>query len=233
MLEKPPHVPDDYWQQYRRNLDATQALLKDFDVFEEFYYEAVHVHPTNFIDYECTFAAKHIERIRPQNILDVGSWRWFVLGLLSAYPVITLDIRNRVPLVLNETTLTSDAKKIDLPDESIDMIVSLCAIEHFGLGRYGDEFDLEADQKAFGEFKRVLKKKGHLIFTTTITRGAPAIAFNAHRIYTHQQIKGLCNGLTPFEETFYSHSQGPICDYNRITNDPHAWDVYCGCWVKP
>jgi ubiquinone/menaquinone biosynthesis C-methylase UbiE len=100
------------------------------------------------------------------------------------------------------------------------------------LGRYGDEVDPDADKKAFNEMKRVLKPHGILIFTTTITRAMPSIAFNAHRIYSHGMIKLLCDGLQPEEEKFYNRKIGGFCSYDQITALPREWDVYCGCWSK-
>ncbi len=103
--------------------------------------------------------------------------------MLAGYKVTTLDVRPRDSRLENETIVTSDAKKLDIPSDSFDMVVSLCTLEHFGLGRYGDEFDLDGDKKAFNEMIRVLKPGGRLVFSTTVTRSTPSLAFNAHRIY--------------------------------------------------
>ena len=59
-------------------------------------------------------------------------------------------------------------------------------IEHIGLGRYGDELDAEGDSKAIKEIKRVLKDGGNFLFVTPV--GKPKIEFNAHRIYSFEQI---------------------------------------------
>jgi ubiquinone/menaquinone biosynthesis C-methylase UbiE len=112
-------------------------------------------------------------------------------------------------------------------------VLSLCALEHFGLGRYGDEIDGRADAQAFAEMIRVLKPGGHLVFSTTLTRAHPSIAFNAHRIYNQKNIQALCSGLTCREERFYSHSKRCFCSPEEVTAEPKQWDVYCGCWRKP
>jgi ubiquinone/menaquinone biosynthesis C-methylase UbiE len=80
--------------------------------------------------------------------------------MLASHRVTTIDVRPRKPISENEEVITCDAKAIDAPDETFDCVVSLCAIEHFGLGRYGDEFDLYAGRKAMAEIKRVLKRGG-------------------------------------------------------------------------
>jgi SAM-dependent methyltransferase len=211
-----------------------EALARDprgFEVFQEPVHEPG-PHPENFIDHECAFAARHIYRTNPKKILDIGSYRHFILGLLAHYPVTTIDVRPRKTAGENESLATCDAKKLDLPDGSFDLVLSLCTLEHFGLGRYGDEFDLEADLKAFAEMIRVLKTGGILVFTTTITRAAPSVAFNAHRIYDHPLLRALCAGLACEEERYYSHEKGEFCALQEVTDKPKWWDVYCGCWKK-
>ena len=218
-------------KEYAKNLARLQKEPGGFYIFEEPMKEEGG-HPANFIDFECAFAADHLRRFHPGNILDVGSYRHFILGLLAHFPITTVDVRSRQPLCANETILTGDAKKINLPDHSFDVVLSLCALEHFGLGRYGDKFDLHADQKAIAEMIRVLKSGGRLIFTTTIHQAQPSIAFNAHRIYTYEMLRGLCSGLICREEKFYSHRQKELCPLAEVTTDLRWWDVYCGCWEK-
>lgn len=218
-------------REYKKNLAHLKKDPGGFHIFEEPADEAGS-HPENFVDYECAFAAAQIRQFHPRNILDVGSYRHFILGLLANFPITTIDVRSRQPICANETILTGDAKKINLPDHAVDVVLSLCALEHFGLGRYGDEFDVDADQKAFAEMIRVLKPGGRIIFTTTIHHAQPAIAFNAHRIYTYEMLQTFCNGLTCLEEKFYSHRQKGFCTLEEVTTDLQWWDVYCGCWEK-
>jgi SAM-dependent methyltransferase len=223
--------PSDFMAAYRRDWAVLNQNPRKFHVFKELQYD-VGVHPESYIDYECTFAARQIAVLNPQSILDIGSYRHFVLGLLSHFAVTTIDVRGRRPISDKETVITCDAKKILLPNESYDVVLSLCTLEHFGLGRYGDEFDLDADKKAFREMVRVLKPGGHVIFTTNITRTRPSIAFNAHRIYTHEMIRERCGGLVSVEEVFYSMASQTPCLFEQITNKLEAWDIYCGCWRK-
>lgn len=224
-------VPREFRAEYNRNLAKLKKNRRGFRIFKEPLYERG-AHPGNFTDYECGFAAHHIRRAKPKKVLDVGSYRHFILGLLAHYPITTIDVRERKPISEREVVITCDAKKLNLPDHSFDLVLSLCALEHFGLGRYGDEFDLQADQKAFAEMIRVLKPGGRLIFSTTITRARPSIAFNAHRIYNHKMLKAFCAGLICLEERFYSHSMKDFCSPEKITTHPKWWDVYLGCWEK-
>jgi len=224
-------IPKEFRAEYNRDLARLKKNPGGFRIFREPVFERG-FHPENFVDYECTFAAFHIGRAKPRKILDVGSYRHFILGLLAHFPITTIDVRKRKPISRNETVVTGDAKKLNLPNRSFDLVLSLCAVEHFGLGRYGDEFDSSADQKAFAEMVRVLKPGGRLIFTTTITRAQPSIAFNAHRIYSHEMLQLFCSGLRCVEEKFYSHKLPGFCSPEEVTTDPKWWDVYLGCWEK-
>lgn len=227
-MSKPP---DEFRQIYLEQLEYAREHNRGFEVFED-YRNDIGSHPVWFGDYECAFAARWLNRIRPDSILDIGSYRIFIMGLCSAFRVTTLDIRQRKGMTDNEAVITSDAKDLNIPDSSFDAITSLCALEHFGLGRYGDEFDLNADRKAIAEIRRVLKPNGHLIFTTTITSVMPSLAFNAHRIYNLDMIHQLCDGFIPVEESAYSHETNTFCSLESITRQPHDWDVYMGCWQK-
>ena len=220
----PKELYNQQWEVFKEN-------PRGFEVFQEPLFESGD-HPQDFIDHQCAFAAFHLRRVQARKILDVGSYRHFILGLLAHSPVTSIDVRPRKPTVGNETLLTCDAKRLSKPDGSFDLVISLCALEHFGLGRYGDAFDPDADRKAFSEMVRVLQPGGSLIFTTTITRAAPSIAFNAHRIYDHSMLHAFCSGLACVEEKFYSHEKRGFCALKEVTDKPRWWDVYCGCWKK-
>ena len=224
-------VPRSFASDYDRQFRKLKTDNRGFLILKDFYYEAGE-HPSDDETIQCEFASSLLYRLRPETILDIGSYRKYVIGLLAHTRVTTLDVRPRQPFSEAETVLTSDAKQIDLPDNQFDAVVALCALEHFGLGRYGDEFDLEADRNAAGEMKRLLKPGGRLIFTTHITNGQPAIAFNAHRIYSREMILKLCKGLTCEDERFFDRLNRKYCSYDEVTSEVGAYSIYCGCWRK-
>lgn len=227
-----PRIPADFMAEYRRSYRRLEAAPGPFRLLRQLYYDAGS-HPSSYMDYECVFAARHLSRFTPVRILDVGSYRMFILGLLAHYAVTTLDVRPREAVLPGETTLTSDAKRINAPSGQFDAVTSLCTLEHLGLGRYGDEFDPEADKKAMLEMIRVLKPGGRLIFSTNVTRSEPSIVYNAHRIYSLEMLRGFCAGLEREDEVFYSLERQQYCAYDQVTAVPGEWDVYCGCWRKP
>lgn len=196
---------------YKEALARANRNKRGFVVFEEPRFTDGGVHPEDYRHYECGFATSEIKRFAPNKILDVGSYRLFVYGLLSHYRVTTIDVRERKSTVANEEVITCDARSLDLPNDCFDVVLSLSSLEHFGLGRYGDSFDLDADIKAVSEMKRVLRAGGIMVFTTTISRAKPSISFNAHRIYDYDMIQTLCAGLMCVAEKNYSRKLSMYC----------------------
>ena len=220
-----------FQRQYEANLKVIESAPIPFQLVKDMICD-VGEHPACYKEYECGFAASCLAARPPAALLDIGSYRDFVLGLSSAYHVTSLDVREAPKISDNEKVVVGDAKALGFPNNHFDAIVSLSSIEHFGLGRYGDEFDLAADTKAMNEMKRCLKPGGQLIFSTTLTTGQPCLVYNWHRIYSHPMLKALCAPLKCVKEAFYSHRLNRYCELGSISAEQAVWDVYCGCWTK-
>jgi SAM-dependent methyltransferase len=218
-------------QKYEEYYNLAEGNKRGFELLRKYRYEAGN-HPVEVHYHDTGFASYHIRELKPLNILDIGSFRWYIMGLLSYYDVTTLDIRERKSDFPNETVVTCDAKSLKFSDNSFDAVLSLGALPHFGLARYGDEFDLDADIKAFNEMIRVLKPGGSLIFSAAITRAKPTILFNAERVYNHEMIKEFCRNLECVEEKFIDRHNPRFCSSDDISTDPMLFDYYVGCWKK-
>ena len=81
----------------------------------------------------------------------------------------------------------------DFADNSLESISSLHAVEHFGLGRYGDTVDPEACFDAMRAIQRVLKPGGRLYFSVPI--GTQKVYFNSHRVFNPYTILEVFNDL--------------------------------------
>ena len=103
-------------------------------------------------------------------------------------------------------------------------------IEHVGLGRYGDALDPQGDRKAMAELSRVLAPGGVFLFATPV--GRPRTVFNAHRIYSYEEIISAFPDLTV--ESFALITDGKHGSKLVFDADPAqvAEQKYgCGCWV--
>ena len=102
-------------------------------------------------------------------------------------------------------------------------------VEHVGLGRYGDSIDPLGDNKAMQELLRVLAIGGNLLFVVLV--GKPKIMFNAHRIYSYEQIMHSFSTLKLIEFALIPEDpkEGGISYY--ATSIDVANQVYgCGCF---
>jgi hypothetical protein len=134
------------------------------------------------------WAARRIFTARPAQHLDVGSRiDGFVAHLLSFMPVKVVDVRPLKSDVPGLEFVQSDATSLDAwSDNSLASVSSLHAVEHFGLGRYGDPIDPDGCFKAMLSLSRVLQPGGRLYFSVPI--GIERIEFNAHRVFSPQTI---------------------------------------------
>ena len=146
--------------------------------------------------YQDLWGAKKIFQRKPSEHFDIGSRiDGFVAHVLSFMPVTLIDIRPLPQHVEKLNFTQADATNLEnIPDGSITSLSSLCAPEHFGLGRYGDPVDPEACFKAMKSMQRVLKSGGHLYIAVPIG-DHNAVAFNAHRIFKPELIAETLNEL--------------------------------------
>ncbi len=221
-------IPDEFLRQYQ---DFTSKVGKDIDVFVDRIAQPG-AHPYDYRDFECAFAARHIRKSKPIHILDIGSRRTFIAGLCAHHDIVSVDIRHRQDGFDGEELVIANASELPFPDETFDLVLSLNALEHFGLGRYGDRIDVNGDARAFSEWRRVTKRSGRILFSTTIASYGGAIAFNAHRIYGLDTLRAFCSGMKPVEESFFCRTRNANVDFASLNTPSHNWDVYAGYFIK-
>jgi SAM-dependent methyltransferase len=134
------------------------------------------------------WAARKIYLRRPARHVDIGSRiDGFISHLLVFTQVEVIDIRPLQSTLPGLTFIQADGATLEgFEDDSLDSLSSLHAVEHFGLGRYGDPVDPDAALRAMVNFARVLRRNGRLYFSVPI--GRERVEFNAHRIFAPQTI---------------------------------------------
>ncbi len=134
------------------------------------------------------YVAKRIFNARPKKHLDIGSRiDGFVAHLAVFREVEVLDIRPLTSSIKNVSFQKADLMR--LPENLLnycDSISSLHAIEHFGLGRYGDPIDYFGHLKAIVNITKIIKPGGVFYFSAPI--GKQRIEFNAHRVFSIQYL---------------------------------------------
>lgn len=143
------------------------------------------------------WAARKIFQHKPSEHYDIGSRiDGFIAHVLSFMPVTMIDIRPLPQKVEGLSFTQADATNLDgIPDRSVISLSSLCAPEHFGLGRYGDPVDPEACFAAMRSMQRVLAEGGRLYIAVPVGDKS-GVAFNAHRIFTPEIVADTLGELT-------------------------------------
>jgi hypothetical protein len=111
---------------------------------------------------------------------------------------------------------------------STDSLSCLHALEHFGLGRYGDPIDIDGWRKGLLHLSQMLVPGGHLYLSVPI--GPQAVEFNAHRIFDPRTIvdAGKAVGLELL--TFSFVDDGGDFYENHSVDDALLCEYGCGCF---
>jgi hypothetical protein len=139
--------------------------------------------------------ARRIHSANPRRHIDVGSRiDGFVAHVASFREIEIIDIRPAGKSVSNMKFIQMDLMNVLEPRFAAicDSLSCLHALEHFGLGRYGDKLDPDGYRTGFGNLVRMLEPGGVLYFSVPV--GRQRIEFNAHRIF------GLAHLLDMFRE---------------------------------
>jgi SAM-dependent methyltransferase len=141
------------------------------------------------------WAARRIFARRPNRHVDVGSRiDGFVAHVLTFMPVTVVDIRRLESTVDGLTFVRGDMCHLEaFEDRSIESLSCLHAIEHVGLGRYGDPVDPRGWLVAMRELARILAPGGHLYLGTPI--GRERLCFNSQRVFAPATIIGALANL--------------------------------------
>jgi len=153
--------------------------------------------------------------------------------MLSAFvPVKFYDYRRADLRLSNLSSESADLMALPFADSSVDSLSCMHVVEHIGLGRYGDSLDPDGDLKAISELKRVVAPKGTLLFVVPI--GKPKVMFNAHRIYSYEQVTTYFSGLELKEFALIPDDPGEgglIYDATKEQADKQTYG--CGCfWLR-
>ncbi|WP_373032460.1 DUF268 domain-containing protein [Sulfurovum sp.] len=181
--------------------------------------------------YHTAWAARKLQEISPKEHIDISSLLYFSTIVSAFIPIRFYDFRPAHIELDNLHCEHADVTALPFEDNSINSLSCMHVVEHIGLGRYGDPIDINGDLKAISELKRVLSRKGSLLFVVPI--GLPKIMFNAHRIYSYDQI---CSYFEEFELMEYAlipdmSNEGLII--NATKEQSNLQHYGCGCfWFK-
>lgn len=157
--------------------------------------------------------AQRIFHNTPVRHVDIGSRiDGFVAHVATFRPIEIVDIRPLTKTIPNVNFRQADL--MALPPDLLhytDSISALHAIEHFGLGRYGDPVDVDGHLKALANIHKILKPGGRFYFSSPI--GPQGIVYNAHRIFD------LAYLIQLFSKDYHIESLSYIDDSEQFVPD--------------
>lgn len=173
------------------------------------------------------FAARKIFEAAPRKHVDIGSRTdGFVAHVASFRPIEVFDIRPIQSTVKNITFRQADLMNFPAGMESFcDSVSSLHAIEHFGLGRYGDPIDYRGHLKALDAITRMLEPGGTFYFSVPI--GPQRIEFNAHRVFSLLYLLEILGESYEVVSFSYVDDDGNL--HEDVTLDDRLVASNCSC----
>jgi SAM-dependent methyltransferase len=141
--------------------------------------------------------ARRIFATRPERHVDIGSRvDGFVAHVASFREIEVFDVRpisTQIPGVrFKQADFMQPATGMK---DYCDSLSCLHALEHFGLGRYGDPIDPQGFERGFANMAALLKKDG--VFYLSVPVGTNRVEFNGQRVLDPQAIirLALANSL--------------------------------------
>lgn len=180
------------------------------------------------------FVAQEINANQPENHVDIGSRiDGFIAHLASFRKVEIIDIR---PLELDVDNISFIQMDFSAPlNEEYhgysSSVSCLHTLEHFGLGRYGDQIDPGGFLKGLDNLYALCRRRGILYLSVPI--GKNKVFFNAHRTFDLNYLIHL------FQPRFSVHKLSIIDDdgnffRNVALDDPrihNSFNCKYGCGI--
>jgi hypothetical protein len=172
--------------------------------------------------------ANKIFTSNPSRHLDVGSRiDGFVAHVASFREIEVLDLRPVTKKVKNIIFHQFDLiGPIGNFEACCDSISCLHALEHIGLGRYGDRLMADGHVKGFEALGTMLRPGGILYLSVPI--GSQRIEFNAHRVFSMQTILDLARDKYELAGFSFVDDLGDIHENPDITKE--AMEKNFNCW---
>lgn len=240
-----------YTHQFRMGVKGTIPMISDYVKFKKAFAAQSEFKETNFYPlladrydnagvatghyfHQDLYVAQKLFTANPARHVDVGSRiDGFVSHVASFRKIEIIDIRHIESKTDNITFRQADLMSPDFKlDQLTPSLSCLHTIEHFGLGRYGDPFDLDGHRKGFRNLAKCVESGGTFYFSTPI--GRPRIEYNAHRVFSIDILLNMFaeNNLVVKDFAFVDDN-GDLQKDRSVTSDAakHNFGLTYGCGI--
>jgi hypothetical protein len=177
--------------------------------------------------------ARRVFARKPAKHVDVGSRiDGFVAHVATFRPIEVLDIRPQPGTMPN--TIFKQCDLMNVPEnmtEYCDSLSCLHALEHFGLGRYGDPIDVNGHLRGFDSLHKIVQSGGILYLSVPI--GEERVEFNGHRVFALKSVLEWSKDRFELVGFSYVDDEGDL--HEDVTLQPRdiatSLDLFFGCGI--
>jgi len=178
--------------------------------------------------------ARRIHHNNPLRHVDIGSRvDGLVAHVASFRRIVVMDIRNIPTVIQNIEFIQADLMRF--PEAGLvakfDSLSCLHALEHFGLGRYGDPINYDGHLVGLTNMTALLAPGGK--FYLSVPVGPQRIEFNAHRVFSIRYLLERLEASFRIDHFSYVDDQGDLHEDVDLKSADIDGDFGCnyGCGI--
>lgn len=210
----------------RKVYNSNSGNLKIFPCLDDRYSESGSAHGHYF--HQDLLVARKIYENKPRQHVDVGSRiDGFVAHVAAFREVEVMDIRKMTAKIPNISFIQCNIMD-DLPETlvgSCDSLSCLHALEHFGLGRYGDPVKYDGHVVGFNNLYKMLSRGGKMYLSVPI--GPQRVEYDAHRVFSIRYLLDLVSQKFVINSFSYVDDAGDL--FQDVSLLEHGIEKNFGC----
>lgn len=188
---------------------------------------------------------RHVEFSWIASHLPIGAGRALDFGCGNSYLALMAAMRGFDVTAIDLTPvkwafthpglrfIQTDVFDLDCPPSSLNLIINCSAVEHVGLGRYGDQVGVKGDLEAMKLMRSLLKPTGVMLLTVPV--GKDAVFAPMHRVYGPERLPRLLEGFRVKDEKYwvkdYENRWVAVTREEALQRPPRQSSYGLGCLV--
>lgn len=178
-----------YLRDARKYRSGYKGPMEFTPCFHDWYAEGGAVKNEYFL--QDLLVARMVFGANPKTHVDIGSRvDGFVAHVAAFRDIEVFDVRPITSQIPGVQFIQADLMKpVDGKQGYCDSLSCLHALEHFGLGRYGDPIDPGGFEAGFANMSELIREEG--LFYLSVPIGVERVEFNANRIFDPRVIVRL------------------------------------------